>query len=439
MNATVAAHSAFWHPCVSAQDLLKVPPLPVKRAQGAMIELTNGKQLIDCMSSWWCKPLGHNHPRIKAAIVKQAEQFEHVITANTTYPVLEALSERLTQMTHTLDKVFYASDGSCAVEIAIKMSVHYHALNGQPQRNKIMSLSNGYHGETLTTLAISDLDIYKAPYQHVLKQWPTLTNIPYVHGITDPRWSHWHEQYDTIEKQLTPHKNTLAAIILEPILQAAGGMKVYSPQLLKFLRRWCTQHNVHLIADEIATGFGRTGLPLACEHANIEPDFLCLGKALTAGWLPMSAVLASNAVYETLNPEDNEKMPFLHSHTFSGHALSAAAALETFKVFQDEGLYEGLPQLAFTLKELFHEIAHKTGKLQNIRCIGGVVAGDLTTNIPKVGLKVFKEAIERGALLRPLGNTIYWFPPLTIDYDTLDQLAVITRESIEKTFHSLAS
>ncbi|MEI8055522.1 MAG: adenosylmethionine--8-amino-7-oxononanoate transaminase [bacterium] len=424
----------IWHPCSQMKDYRRFKPLVVKRARGSYIELDDNTKIIDAVSSWWCKILGHGHPRLKAALLKQANKFEHVIFANTTNEVIVELSEKLTSMTKSLDKVFYASEGSSAVEIAIKMSLHSRKISGEDERRQIMSLQNGYHGETGLALAVSDVGLYRKPYEEVLKPGIFLQNIPYVHSKNDLLWQDCSKVWPSIEAQLEINAKQLTAVIIEPIVQGAGGMLIYSKNFLKRLRSWTIKHNIHLIADEIMTGFGRTGLPLACQHAKVEPDFICLAKGLTGGWLPMSAVLTTNKIYNLFYDDFEKNKSFLHSHTHSGNALAAAVALECMKVLEEEDIYSQVRIIEPVLYELMSDVALKTKRLTNIRNIGAMVAADLVLTkrqqSQRYGYRVFQEAVKLGALLRPLGNTIYWLPPLNTSRTVLLKLSKITIASI---------
>jgi len=422
------------------KDYESFPPLKVVKARGPYIEFEGGHKVIDAISSWWCKSLGHNHPRLKAALIAQSERFEHVIFANTTYDIILALSEKLVGLTATLKKVFYASEGSSAVEIALKMSLHAQKIIGENKRTQFAALKNGFHGETFMALAVSDLEIYRQPYETQLPQTIFLQNIPYVTSTDDPLWYDCSALWPTIESQLNQHAKFLSAIILEPLVQGAGGMLIYSKDFLQRLRSWTQQNHIHLIADEIMTGLGRTGYALACEHADIEPDFLCLSKGLTSGWLPMSAVLTTDKIYHLFYDDYAKGKSFLHSHTFSGNALAAAVALETLKVMEEENIYQHVRNQQSYLKQLMLEVAAQTQKIHNIRHIGALVAADLildeSQKKQRYGYEVFKNAVPLGAWLRPLGNTIYWLPPLNCELNVLETLRDITIKAIQKTLPS---
>ncbi|MFZ0219125.1 MAG: adenosylmethionine--8-amino-7-oxononanoate transaminase [Candidatus Aquirickettsiella sp.] len=424
----------IWHPCSQMKDYEAFPPLLISKAYGSYIELKDGRRIIDAISSWWCKSLGHNHPRLKTALKTQLESFEHVIFANSTYETIIQLSEKLGQLCPGLNKVFYASEGSSAVEIALKMSLHAQQLRGQKQRIQFTALQNGYHGETFMALGLSDLGLYRQPYEAHLIQPNFIQNIPYVQSSADPAWNDCSAVWPSIEKQLEKQAANLAAIIVEPIVQGAGGMKIYSQDFLRRLRKWTQTHSIYLIADEIMTGLGRTGRALACEHAQIKPDFICLSKGLTSGWLPMSAVLTHPDIYNLFYDDYSSGKSFLHSHTFSGNALAAAVALECLNILEDENIYKQVREKEIILKKFMQEVNAETESLTNIRGIGAVIAADLSLKENKknqrIGYQIFQQALKLGAWLRPLGNTIYWLPPLNVSLATLEELRDITQVSI---------
>ena len=422
----------IWHPCTQMKDLEQFPPFDVAGAAGSRITLRDGSQLIDAISSWWCKSLGHQHPALRRALFEQAEQFEHVIFANTTNEVIVELSAALAGLSPFLNKVSYASDGSSAVEMAMKMSLHARQNKGDKQRKHFLALENGYHGETLATLSVSDCGIYRDPYAAALMPVTFLSPLPYVSSRADPMWENCEQQWRVIEKKLLPYAETATAIILEPILQGAGGMRVYSQDFLRRLRQWTEVHDVHLIADEIMTGIGRTGKMLACEHAHIEPDFLCLSKGLTSGWLPMSVMLTRQSIYDLFYDDYANKKSFLHSHTHSGNVLAAKIALQVLITMREEKILERVKPLGQLMRSYMDKIAQSTQKIINVRSIGAVVAADLVCDDPsrRLGYEVFQRAASLGALLRPLGNTIYWLPPLNIPFCDLAELKQITEQAL---------
>lgn len=423
----------IWHPCSQMHDYESFPPLEVKSARGCYIELKSGQKIIDANSSWWCKNLGHGHPRLREALIKQAEKFEHVILANTTNETIVELSEKLTGLTQNLKKILYASDGSSAVEIALKLSLHSRKIQNS-KRHRFASLKNSYHGETLGALSLSDLELYNKPYKDILIPCLFLDRIPYVQTKYQSEWENCQNNWSLIEAQLNPIADELTAIIVEPIVQAGGCMQIYSADFLKRLRAWTKKNDVHLIADEIMTGLGRTGLDFAFQHANTEPDIICLGKGLTAGWLPFSAVLIKNEMYNLFYGDYSLGNNFVHSHTHTGNALAASVAIETLNIIQDENIYQQVQQRENLMLKLMQEVAYETEVLQNVRGLGAVVAADLITTQPRLGFEVYKNAVKKGALLRPLGNTIYWVPPLNISIETLKELQQITLEAIVEQF-----
>ncbi len=424
----------LWHPCSQMKDQETFPPLKVASASGSYLTLNDGRKIIDGIASWWCKSLGHNHPQLKQALVNQANRFEHVILANTTNNTIEALSEKLSELAPTLNKALYASDGSCAIEMAMKMSLHSRQIQGDTQRCEFLCLENAYHGETCATLSVSDLGLYKEPYKPLLMDYPVLRNIPYVAHDQDPLWfdaeTHWQQTLPRLE----PLQHRLTAILVEPIAQGAGGMRIYSADFLRRLVIWAQSHKIHIIADEIMTGLWRTGKKLACEHANITADFLCLSKGLTSGWLPLSVMLTSQNMYDCFYGDYGTGRDFLHSHTHSGNALAAAVALEALTIMQD--MTAQVQQLQSQLLQAMGEVSQATGKLSNLRGIGGIVAADLAPHPdkPRIGFAVAQKAAELGALIRPLGSSLYWFPPLNIPHDTLKELQQITTQAIQQAY-----
>jgi len=427
-------HNVVWHPCAQMKDYQRFEPLPVQSACGVYVHLDDGRKLIDAYSSWWCKNLGHAHPRLMAALKAQIDQFAHVGLPHTTSKNLVEFSEKLTGMTDQLNKVLFASDGSCAVEMALKLSLHARQILGQPHKNKVISLQNAYHGETLFTMAVSDLGIYRDPYASVIPEALVIPDLPYVHSTDDPLWQDASAHWAKIEPWLLKQVDQTTAIIVEPILQAAAGMLIYSADFLQRLANFAKQHHIHLIADEIMTGLGRVGRPFACQYAGIEPDMMCLGKGLTAGVIPLSATLLTDEIYQLFYEDYQRGHNFLHSHTHSGNALAIAVALECLNTMEEEGIYERTLNLQTNMRQHFTEIADQTGRLTNIRGIGGVIAADLTVDSNcRAGFEVYQHAAKLGALLRPLANTIYWCPPLTITQKELSKLAEITSQAIAST------
>ncbi len=424
-----------WHPCAQMKDYETFKPLVIKSAYDSYIELSNGKKIIDAISSWWCKSLGHNHPLLKKAVLEQIEKFEHVLFAHTTHDTIVQLAQKLTSLSPNLNKVFYAGDGSSAVEIALKMSLHARVLQNQPHRSQFIALKNSYHGETSGALSVSDLTLYKQPYASMLFT-PIFIEPAYVDNLDDPLWNDASAHWLKTEKILEQYANTTTAIIIEPIVQGAAGMKIYSADFLSRLASWAKHHAIHIIADEIMTGLGRTGKMLASEYAHIEADFVCLSKGLTSGWLPFSVVLTNDAIYQLFYDDYDRGKAFLHSHTYSGNALGASLALATLTIIETDNLCARARELQTILYAHMKEIADKTHLLHKVRAIGAIVAADFVWgHNEKFNQLLAQRAVEMGALIRPIGNTLYWLPPLNISLQTLVDLKDITLQTLENFKH----
>jgi adenosylmethionine-8-amino-7-oxononanoate aminotransferase len=420
----------IWHPCMQMKDFETCPPIVVNKAHGIHLE-TNLGTILDGQSSWWCKSLGHTHPDIVGALGAQLSAFEHVITANTTHPLLCRFGETVSKITN-LPYQCFASDGSCAVEIALKLAWQSHIHRGKPNKKNIIALENAYHGETIATLAVSDMNIYKSGTPTLTNHCYFIQNIPYVSSTTDPLWNNCEAQWPAIEKQLEPLAETTAALIVEPIVQGAGGMLIYSADFLSRLVRWAKAHDIYVIADEIMTGIGRTGHWLACTHANVQADMVCLSKGLTAGAVPLSCVSVSDDIYQLFYSDYAQGKSFLHSHTHSGNALGLSAALATIKHIQTHDIFSNVKQLHTWMWEQMHSIANSSGLLTNIRGIGAVIAADIQgVNHPRPGFAFYQAALKKGALLRPLGNSIYWLPPLNSEHASIMELSHITKAALQ--------
>jgi adenosylmethionine---8-amino-7-oxononanoate aminotransferase len=423
----------IWHPCMQMKDFQQCPPLVVNHAKGSYLYTDKGP-IIDGISSWWCKSLGHGHPEVIAAIKNQLDTFEHVIAAHTTHALLADFGEKLAEISKK-QHVFFASDGSSAVEIAMKLVLHANQLKGKAHRNEFISLENSYHGETFATLSISDIGLFKKPYAGYGVKCHFLNPLPYVANEKDPLWNDASTYWPHFLTKLEKIKANACALIVEPIVQGANGMRCYSADFLQKLANWAKENDIYFIADEIMTGLGRTGEWLACHHAEVNADIICLAKNLTAGTLPLSCVLIDHSIFALFYDDYEKGKSFLHSHTFSGNALAVSAALATIKVMETEQIIQGAQKLGQFMLQQFQQIAKLTGKLTQVRSIGAFVAADLVDcGTKRLGYQLYQEALTQGALLRPLGNTLYWLPPLNTQQQTIEKLAEITLNSIRAVY-----
>jgi adenosylmethionine-8-amino-7-oxononanoate aminotransferase len=425
----------LWHPCTQMRDHETQPPIPIRRGEGAWLEDFDGRRYLDAISSWWVNLFGHANPRINAAIADQLRNLEHVILAGFTHEPVVRLSERLVEIVpEGLTRCFYASDGSSSVEIALKMSFHCWRNRGETGRTRFISLSNSYHGETLGALSAGNVALYKATYEPLLLKTITVPSPDcYRREPGESCAGYSTRMFAAMEAALARHAHETCAVIVEPLVQCAGSMRMYDPVYLKLLRAACTRHNVHLIVDEIATGFGRTGTMFACEQAGIAPDFLLLGKGLTGGYLPLSVCMTTDAVYEAFYAEHAARKAFLHSHSYTGNPLACAAANATLDIFRDDDVIRRNQTLAARLAQATAHFAEHP-HVAEVRQTGMILAIEMTqekkTRTPypwqeRRGLAVYRYALEHGALLRPLGDVVYFMPPYIVTEKEIDFLAEV--------------
>lgn len=391
----------------------------------------DGRRYLDAVSSWWVNLFGHGNPRIGAALKDQLDRLEHVMLAGFTHEPVVELSEKLSALTGgTLGRCFYASDGASAVEIALKMSAHYWRNVGKPEKNRFLCLEGSYHGETIGALAVTDLGLYKDAYQPLLRNASTVPSPDWRRaepGETPGAFAA--RQARALDLHLARHSEEIAALIVEPLIQCATGMGMYAAEYLRQARAICDRHGVHLIADEIAVGFGRTGSFFACEQAGIWPDFLCLSKGLTAGYLPLSVVLTHDAVYQVFY-DDHMARGFLHSHSYTGNALACRAALASLAIFEDDQVIEANHAKSPKLTDLCQEIAQHP-KVRHFRHCGMVWAFEVDSDDPHFARNFFAAALEAELLLRPIGNTVYFMPPYVINEDESRMLTTRTLRIID--------
>ena len=431
-----------WHPCTQMKDHEALPPIPIRRGVGAWLEDYEGRRYLDAISSWWVNLFGHANARINAAVRTQLESLEHVILAGFTHEPVIALSEALTQLAPAgLTRCFYADNGSSAVEVAVKMSFHYWRNTGNGGKRRFITLANSYHGETLGALAVGNVELYKEIYRPLLMEVITAPSPDCYARAAGESWADYsRRRFADMEALLSQHAAETCAVIVEPLVQCAGGMRMYDPVYLKLLREACDKHGVHLIADEIAVGFGRTGTLFACEQAGIRPDFLCLSKGLTGGYLPLSTVLTTEPVYAAFYDEYTQLKAFLHSHSFTGNPLACAAALATLGIFREEHTLERNRTLAAHLGARARELEahpHVAEVRQRGMIVAAELAADKATRRPypwqeRRGLAVYRHALSRGVLLRPIGNVVYFMPPYVVTSEEIDLMVEVAREGIER-------
>jgi len=430
-----------WHPCTQMKDHETQPPIAVQRGEGAWLEDFDGRRYLDAVSSWWVNLFGHANPRINAALKEQLDRLEHVIFAGFTHEPAVRLCENLVALTPAnLTRCFLADNGSAAVEVAIKMSFHYWRNLGRARKNRFITLANSYHGETLGALAVGNVELYKELYKPLLMEVFTAPSPDCYHRAPGETWEAYSlRQFDSMERLLDEHADEVAAVIVEPLVQCAGGMRMYHPSYLTRLREACDRHGVHLIADEIAVGFGRTGTLFACEQAPIAPDFLCVSKGLTGGYLPLSAVLTTENVYAAFYDDYAKLTAFLHSHSYTGNPLACAAALATLDIFESDEVIAHNVRKAGYLGDRARQLADHP-HVAEVRQCGMIVAVEFAKNVrtrepypwtERRGRRINQYALEHGVLLRPIGDVVYFMPPYIVTEAEMDLMVRVAAEGIE--------
>jgi adenosylmethionine-8-amino-7-oxononanoate aminotransferase len=418
---------SIWHPCTQMKDHEVLPLIPIKSAKGVYLEDFEGNSYIDAISSWWVNILGHSNPRINQALKDQVDTLEHVLLAGFTHQSAIDLAEKLIEITpEGLDKVFYADNGSSGIEVALKMSFHYHKNKGKT-KPYFVSLTNSYHGETLGALAVGDVELYKETYEEIMIKTLQIP-VPKDQTIEAAQ-----EAIKGAKELFENYNDQISAVIIEPLIQCAGYMHMYHPVYITLLRQLTTEYGIHLIADEVATGFGRTGTLFAMEQTGVSPDFMVLSKGLTAGYLPLSTVLTSNHIYEAFYYDYAELKAFLHSHSYTGNALACSVANATIDILQNDKVME-------SNQETIHYIASKLDQfkalpnVKEVRQQGMVAAIELDgyTFEDRVGIQVYQYALSQGVLLRPLGHVIYFMPPYVITQEEIDKMVQVAYDGIIK-------
>lgn len=432
----------IWHPCSQMKDYENFSPIVVDHGKGVMLYDKNGKEYIDIVSSWWCNLLGHSHPAINEAIKDQLDKIEHVIFANFTHePAIELCEELIKIVPEGLCKFNFSDNGSASVECSLKMAFQYQYQTGKPQKKRFMCLSEGYHGETIGALSVGTMDLYAKIYQ------PMLMDTIRIEAPDCYRCSYGKcrdccncECFEKAEETFKKYADETAAVIVEPLLQGSAGMKIYPSAYLTKLRALCDKYDVLLIADEIATGFGRTGKMFAFDHAGVSPDIMCISKGLTGGYMPMAITITTQEIYDAFYADYNEGKAFMHSHTYSGNPLGCRCALAVQKVLRDENIIEKAQKKAVYLNDLLNKRIGNYKNMGEIRHIGLINAMELVENPEtkkcfdgklRTGYQIYKKALDMGLLLRPLGDVLYFNPPLIINESEIDSAVEICAAAIE--------
>ncbi len=424
--------AAVWHPCTQMKQHESLPLIPVARAAGCWLYDFDGRRYLDAVSSWWVNLFGHGNAHINAALRDQLDTLEHAMLAGFTHEPVVDLSERLSKLTdNKLGHCFYGSDGASAVEIALKMSFHFWRNSGQSHKTDFVSLAGSYHGETLGALSVTDVALFKNTYAPLLRASTQVQSPDWrlAEAGESPR-DYALRAARALKAHLEQHHATTAALIVEPLVQGATGMAMYHAAYLAEARALCDQYNVHLIADEIMTGFGRTGTFFAHEQADIRPDFLCLSKGITGGYLPLSVVMTTHAVYAAFY-DDSVARGFLHSHSYTGNALACRAALATLEIFEQKQIVTANRLLSAAISQSAQSIAHHP-RVKHFRNTGMIWAFEVETSDPSFARNFHQAALSKELLLRPIsstaGNTVYFMPPYAINAEEIELLTARTLE-----------
>ncbi len=425
MNRWIKKDLKFiWHPYTQMKDCRSLPPILIEKASGLKLYDNKGNFYFDTISSWWCNVHGHNHPRIKEAIKKQLDSLEHVLFAGFTHRPAIGVAEKLIALAPArLTKVFFSDNGSTAVEVALKMSFQYWKNIGLPKKEKFISLDYGYHGDTVGTMSVSGIDLFNEAFSPLFfSSFKVPSPYCYRCPMNKERKSCDIDCVTPLEKLLRERAREVAAIILEPMIMAAGGMIVYPKEYLSRITKLAKKFNVHLIFDEVATGFGRTGKMFASDYINGNPDFLCLSKGITSGYLPLAVTLTTEKVYQAFYADYRKNKTFYHGHTYTANPVSCSAALASLKIFEEEDTLSRIKKIT----PLFHSLMDKFKALPlagDVRYIGLIGAIELVKEKKtkkgfgageRIGLEVYKRGLKKKIILRPLGNIIYLFLPLCI-------------------------
>ena len=411
-----------WHPYTAMDEYIaETNPLVIARASGSRLFDADGRAYLDGNSSWWCAALGHNHPRLVRALAAQAERLCHTALAGITHEPVAVLAKQLVKLApRGLEHVFFSDNGSTSVEVALKMSLQYWVQNGRPERTRFVAFEGAFHGETLGVTALQGVEVFRRPFASVVME---CLRVP---AASDG----FERAFAALEAILHKDSDTIAAVVLEPMVQGAAGMRMYDAEFLRRARALTSKHDVFLVLDEVFAGYGRTGPMWASEHAGIAPDLMCTAKGFTGGMLPMAATLATRRIFEGFF--GGSERAFFYGHTFTGNPLGAALALEVLKVYEEECVLERAAAKAQRIRQAFAEFSAIPGVIasRSLGMIGALELGGRKGYLERSGLGVYHEALRRGAYLRPLGNVIYIAPPLNIADADLDELLGIVADSV---------
>lgn len=439
-EAVDAAH--VWHPAQQMKDSEVFPPVVIDHGKGAYLYDIHGKAYLDIISSWWCNLLGHCNEEINAAVKEQIDSLEHVIFANFSHkPALELCEELEEYLPKGLTRFSFCDNGSSAVECAMKMAFQYHYQTGHPERTKFMCLPESYHGETIGALSVGSMDMYAKIFHPMMMENIHFDGLDCFRCPYGKDRDHCQcECFESAEEAFRKHGKETAAVLVEPVLQGAAGMRIYPAEYLAKLRRLCDAYGVLMIDDEIAAGFGRTGTMFAIEHAHVVPDILCTSKGLTGGYLPMSIAITNDKIYDAFYDDYGTHKAFVHSHTYAGNPLACAAALAVLKIMKRDHILEKAAEKAKYLHEKLEEALGGYRYMGEIRHIGLINAMELVEDrktkkafdpARRVGWHIFRKAMERGLVLRPMGDIIYFNPPLTITKEEMDKAISLCKLAVE--------
>ena len=435
-----------WHPDTQMKEYENSEPILIEKGKGIYVWDDKGNKYIDAVASWWVNTLGHSNERLNRALFEQSQKIEHILLAGFTHKPAIELAERLIKLAGgSFSKVFYSDNGSTAVEVALKMAYQYWYQSGRPEKKKFVAMTDSYHGDTLGSVSVGGISLYKKIFKPLVFE---TIEVPAPFCYRCPKDCKKGgcaiDCIEFVEKTFEKHHKEIAGMIVEPIIQGAAGMRMYPPEYLTKLRALCDKYDILLIDDEVAMGFGRTGKYFAFEHANIEPDIFCVAKGITAGYIPLAATITNDKIYNAFYDDYSTAKAFYHGHSFTGNPLACAVAIENLKILEEEKIIRNLPQKCAYFKksmEKFKNLEH-AGDVRHFGMIGAIeLAKNKETKEPytfaeRMGHRVYLEALKLGAILRPIGNVIYFIPPYVITNEEIDKLTQIAYEAIKKATES---